>query len=177
MKMFTLLKSDLVRTWREFQFHILNQLRWITTWALWLFEANTFFLPGDGVISGFVERLGLLPSLLLRLCSSPTSHYPMMMLPSGQAVPVLPGPVQMPSVINVRPRLPSPHCTTFQIQFPKTATFWSWLFTPVCLFARGGFPPAGPTDVHGTKHSWDPRPASRRQQQRLQLPLWLQHQL
>lgn len=25
----------------------------------------------------------------------------MMMLPSGQAVPVLPGPVQMPSVINV----------------------------------------------------------------------------
>ncbi|XP_056279160.1 cyclic AMP-dependent transcription factor ATF-7a isoform X2 [Pseudoliparis swirei] len=35
---------------------------------------------------------------------SPTSHYPMMMLPSGQAVPVLPGPGQMPSVINlVRP--------------------------------------------------------------------------
>uniref|UniRef100_A0A671YFX0 Cyclic AMP-dependent transcription factor ATF-7 n=1 Tax=Sparus aurata TaxID=8175 RepID=A0A671YFX0_SPAAU len=33
--------------------------------------------------------------------SSPTSHYPMMMLPSGQAVPVLPGPVQMPSVINL----------------------------------------------------------------------------
>nr|XP_046252972.1 cyclic AMP-dependent transcription factor ATF-7a isoform X3 [Scatophagus argus] len=32
---------------------------------------------------------------------SPTSHYPMMMLPSGQAVPVLPGPVQMPSVINL----------------------------------------------------------------------------
>lgn len=39
---------------------------------------------------------------LLCLSSSPTSHYPMMMLPSGQAVPVLPGPVQMPSVINVR---------------------------------------------------------------------------
>ncbi|XP_075882487.1 cyclic AMP-dependent transcription factor ATF-7a isoform X2 [Nelusetta ayraudi] len=33
--------------------------------------------------------------------SSPTSHYPMMMLPSGQAVPVLPGPGQMPSVINL----------------------------------------------------------------------------
>lgn len=26
----------------------------------------------------------------------------MMMLPTGQAVPVLPGPVQIPSVINVR---------------------------------------------------------------------------
>ncbi|XP_062248141.1 cyclic AMP-dependent transcription factor ATF-7a isoform X1 [Platichthys flesus] len=33
--------------------------------------------------------------------SSPTSHYPMMMLPSGQAVPLLPGPVQIPSVINL----------------------------------------------------------------------------
>ncbi|XP_059189397.1 cyclic AMP-dependent transcription factor ATF-7a isoform X2 [Centropristis striata] len=36
-----------------------------------------------------------------RTLGSPTSHYPMMMLPSGQAVPVLPGPVQMPSVINL----------------------------------------------------------------------------
>ncbi|RVE70487.1 hypothetical protein OJAV_G00064970 [Oryzias javanicus] len=34
-----------------------------------------------------------------RTLGSPTSHYPMMMLPSGQAVPVLPGPV--PSVINL----------------------------------------------------------------------------
>ncbi|XP_035512057.1 cyclic AMP-dependent transcription factor ATF-7a isoform X2 [Morone saxatilis] len=34
-----------------------------------------------------------------RTLGSPTSHYPMMMLPSGQAVPVLPGPVQ--SVINL----------------------------------------------------------------------------
>ncbi|XP_068603989.1 cyclic AMP-dependent transcription factor ATF-7a [Brachionichthys hirsutus] len=32
---------------------------------------------------------------------SPTSHYPMMMLPSGQAVPVLPGPGHIPSVINL----------------------------------------------------------------------------
>lgn len=39
---------------------------------------------------------------VLSMSSSPTSHYPMMMLPSGQAVPVLPGPGQMPSVINVR---------------------------------------------------------------------------
>ncbi|XP_037130670.1 cyclic AMP-dependent transcription factor ATF-7a isoform X3 [Syngnathus acus] len=36
-----------------------------------------------------------------RTLGSPTSHYPMMMLPSGQAVPVLPGPVQIPSVINL----------------------------------------------------------------------------
>lgn len=44
------------------------------------------------------------PSAPFHVClsSSPTSHYPMMMLPNGQAVPVLPGPVQMPSVINVR---------------------------------------------------------------------------
>lgn len=41
--------------------------------------------------------------LLVFLSSSPTSHYPMMMLPSGQAVPLLPGPVHVPSVINVRP--------------------------------------------------------------------------
>ncbi|CAL8259283.1 unnamed protein product [Gadus morhua 'NCC'] len=36
-----------------------------------------------------------------RTLGSPTSHYPMMMLPNGHAVPVLPGPVQMPSVINL----------------------------------------------------------------------------
>ncbi|KAG7519065.1 cyclic AMP-dependent transcription factor ATF-7-like isoform X1 [Solea senegalensis] len=36
-----------------------------------------------------------------RTLGSPTSHYPMMMLPSGQAVPLLPGPVQIPSVINL----------------------------------------------------------------------------
>ncbi|KAF7654273.1 hypothetical protein LDENG_00071700 [Lucifuga dentata] len=36
-----------------------------------------------------------------RTLGSPTSHYPMMMLASGQAIPVLPGPVQMPSVINL----------------------------------------------------------------------------
>nr|XP_040049547.1 cyclic AMP-dependent transcription factor ATF-7a isoform X2 [Gasterosteus aculeatus aculeatus] len=36
-----------------------------------------------------------------RNLGSPTSHYPMMMLPSGQAVPVLPGPIQIPSVINL----------------------------------------------------------------------------
>ncbi|XP_077368329.1 cyclic AMP-dependent transcription factor ATF-7a isoform X5 [Festucalex cinctus] len=36
-----------------------------------------------------------------RTLGSPTSHYPMMMLPSGQAVPVLPGPIHMPSVINL----------------------------------------------------------------------------
>ncbi|XP_061661526.1 cyclic AMP-dependent transcription factor ATF-7a isoform X3 [Syngnathoides biaculeatus] len=36
-----------------------------------------------------------------RTLGSPTSHYSMMMLPSGQAVPVLPGPVQMQSVINL----------------------------------------------------------------------------
>ncbi|XP_008411783.1 cyclic AMP-dependent transcription factor ATF-7a isoform X3 [Poecilia reticulata] len=36
-----------------------------------------------------------------RTLGSPTSHYPMMMLPTGQAVPVLPGPVQIPSVINL----------------------------------------------------------------------------
>ncbi len=32
---------------------------------------------------------------------SPTVPYPMMMLPNGQTVPVLPGPMQMPSVISV----------------------------------------------------------------------------
>ncbi|XP_021176187.1 cyclic AMP-dependent transcription factor ATF-7a isoform X1 [Fundulus heteroclitus] len=36
-----------------------------------------------------------------RTLGSPTSHYPMMMLPTGQAVPVLPGPAQIPSVINL----------------------------------------------------------------------------
>ncbi|XP_034028210.1 cyclic AMP-dependent transcription factor ATF-7a isoform X2 [Thalassophryne amazonica] len=36
-----------------------------------------------------------------RTLGSPTSHYPMMMFPTGPAVPVLPGPVQMPSVINL----------------------------------------------------------------------------
>ncbi|XP_074500599.1 cyclic AMP-dependent transcription factor ATF-7a isoform X1 [Sebastes fasciatus] len=36
-----------------------------------------------------------------RTLGSPTSHYPMMMLPSGQAVPVLPGPLHMQSVINL----------------------------------------------------------------------------
>uniref|UniRef100_A0A3Q3F614 Cyclic AMP-dependent transcription factor ATF-7 n=3 Tax=Kryptolebias marmoratus TaxID=37003 RepID=A0A3Q3F614_KRYMA len=36
-----------------------------------------------------------------RTLGSPTSHYPMMMLPSGQPVPVLPGPVHIPSVINL----------------------------------------------------------------------------
>ncbi|KAM9344292.1 cyclic AMP-dependent transcription factor ATF-7a isoform 1-T1 [Pholidichthys leucotaenia] len=45
-----------------------------------------------------------------RTLGSPTSHYPMMMLPSGQAVPVLPGPVQIPSVINLaRPMCMVPH--------------------------------------------------------------------
>lgn len=39
---------------------------------------------------------------MLCLCSSPTSHYPMMMLPTGPALSVLPGPVHIPSVINVR---------------------------------------------------------------------------
>lgn len=38
----------------------------------------------------------------LYLCSSPTSHYPMMMLPTGPALSVLPGPVHIPSVINVK---------------------------------------------------------------------------
>lgn len=59
----------------------------------------------------------------------------------------------------------------------QNSYIWLGLFTPVCLFVCGVFPSAGPTDVHGTKHSWDPRPTSRRQQQRLQLPFWLQHQL
>ncbi|XP_061843009.1 cyclic AMP-dependent transcription factor ATF-7a isoform X2 [Nerophis lumbriciformis] len=36
-----------------------------------------------------------------RTLGSPTSHYPMMMLHSGQAMTVLPGPVQIPSVINL----------------------------------------------------------------------------
>ncbi|XP_077456660.1 cyclic AMP-dependent transcription factor ATF-7a isoform X2 [Stigmatopora argus] len=36
-----------------------------------------------------------------RTLGSPTSHYSMMMLPSGQAVPVLPSPIQMPSVISL----------------------------------------------------------------------------
>ncbi|XP_013874985.1 cyclic AMP-dependent transcription factor ATF-7a [Austrofundulus limnaeus] len=36
-----------------------------------------------------------------RTLGSPTSHYPMMMLPSGQPVPLLPGPVHIPSVINL----------------------------------------------------------------------------
>lgn len=100
----------------------------------------------------------------------------MMMLPSGQAVPVLPGPVQIPSVINVGLLLPLPHRSTFSIHL-ENAYICFPLFTPVCFCACGVFPPAGSTDVHGTKHSWDPRPTSGRQQQRLQLPLWLQHQL
>ncbi|XP_031421625.2 cyclic AMP-dependent transcription factor ATF-7a isoform X3 [Clupea harengus] len=33
--------------------------------------------------------------------SSPTGPYPMMMLPNGQTVPVLPGPMHMPSVISL----------------------------------------------------------------------------
>ncbi|KAK1801893.1 hypothetical protein P4O66_022527 [Electrophorus voltai] len=36
-----------------------------------------------------------------RTLGSPTGPYPMMMFPSGQTVPVLPGPVQMPSVISL----------------------------------------------------------------------------
>lgn len=36
-----------------------------------------------------------------RTLGSPTSHYPMMMFPTGQAMQVLPGPVQIPSVINL----------------------------------------------------------------------------
>ncbi|KAG9269770.1 cyclic AMP-dependent transcription factor ATF-7 isoform X1 [Astyanax mexicanus] len=36
-----------------------------------------------------------------RTLGSPTGPYPMMMLPNGQAVPLLPGPVQMPSVISL----------------------------------------------------------------------------
>ncbi|XP_067302163.1 cyclic AMP-dependent transcription factor ATF-7a isoform X2 [Pseudorasbora parva] len=35
-----------------------------------------------------------------RTLGSPTVPYPMMMLPNGQTVPVLPGPMQMPSVIS-----------------------------------------------------------------------------
>lgn len=37
--------------------------------------------------------------------------------------------------------------------------------------------PAGPTHVYGTQHSWHPWSPSGRQQQRLKLPLWLQHPL
>ncbi|XP_076028145.1 cyclic AMP-dependent transcription factor ATF-7a isoform X4 [Genypterus blacodes] len=36
-----------------------------------------------------------------RTLGSPTSHYPMMMFPTGQALPVLPGPMHIPSVINL----------------------------------------------------------------------------
>ncbi|KAI2649690.1 Cyclic AMP-dependent transcription factor ATF-7 [Labeo rohita] len=36
-----------------------------------------------------------------RTLGSPTVPYPMMMLPNGQTVPVLPGPMQMPSVISL----------------------------------------------------------------------------
>ncbi|KAL6483059.1 hypothetical protein MHYP_G00079310 [Metynnis hypsauchen] len=36
-----------------------------------------------------------------RTLGSPTGPYPVMMLPNGQAVPVLPGPMQMPSVISL----------------------------------------------------------------------------
>ncbi|XP_041954756.1 cyclic AMP-dependent transcription factor ATF-7a isoform X2 [Alosa sapidissima] len=36
-----------------------------------------------------------------RQLGSPTGPYPMMMLPNGQTVPVLPGPMQMPSVISL----------------------------------------------------------------------------
>ncbi|KAA0707161.1 Cyclic AMP-dependent transcription factor ATF-7 [Triplophysa tibetana] len=36
-----------------------------------------------------------------RTLGSPTGLYPMMMLPNGQTVPVLPGPMQMPSVISL----------------------------------------------------------------------------
>ncbi|XP_076874691.1 cyclic AMP-dependent transcription factor ATF-7a isoform X3 [Brachyhypopomus gauderio] len=36
-----------------------------------------------------------------RTLGSPTGPYPMMMLPNGQTLPVLPGPVQMPSVISL----------------------------------------------------------------------------
>ncbi|KAJ8370042.1 hypothetical protein SKAU_G00100700 [Synaphobranchus kaupii] len=43
-----------------------------------------------------------------RQLGSPTGPYPMMMhLPNGQAVPVLPGPVQMPSVISLARPMPT----------------------------------------------------------------------
>lgn len=99
--------------------------------------------------------------LPVRLSSSPTSHYPMMMLPSGQAVPVLPGPGQMPSVINVRQtnslNMLNVNCITKKlIHAVKT-----------CVFIYLIWSPAGPTHEYGTQHSWNPRSSSGRQQQRL----------
>ncbi|XP_028308152.1 cyclic AMP-dependent transcription factor ATF-7a isoform X1 [Gouania willdenowi] len=45
-----------------------------------------------------------------RTLCSPTSHYPMMMFPTGQGVPVLPGPMHIPSVINLaRPLCMAPN--------------------------------------------------------------------
>ncbi|KAG7283846.1 hypothetical protein CRUP_034033 [Coryphaenoides rupestris] len=53
--------------------------------------------PRSSAPTPTIVRPGSLPLHL----GSPTSHYPMMMLPNGHAVPVLPGPVQMHSVINL----------------------------------------------------------------------------
>lgn len=97
-----LLKSDF-RVWAVFVFK--NCISWTSNdgWkhGFCRFEVNTYFLNGDSVMLQKLKEFICFMSLLC-LSSSPTSHYPMMMLPSGQAVPVLPGPVQMPSVINVR---------------------------------------------------------------------------
>lgn len=74
-------------------------------WVKKNYPSRDFFLSASTILQRAVSRNWITFSFLvslLHLSSSPTSHYPMMMLPSGQAVPVLPGPVQMPSVINVR---------------------------------------------------------------------------
>lgn len=60
----------------------------------------------------------------------------MMMLPSGQAVPVLPGPVQIPSVINVGLRLPSPHRATFSIHLENGYIFFLCVSVLVVCFLQ-----------------------------------------
>lgn len=71
----------------------------------------------------------------------------MMMFPSGQAVPVLPGPVQMPSVINVRQ---NSSVSMFSMLY---FNFIAKKFVQVvntCVFMCLIWSSAGPARVHGT---------------------------
>lgn len=66
---------------------------WMLTWG--------YFSNFQDLSLTFFSNCLLFPlSLYFFPSSSPTSHYPMMMLPTGQALPLLPSPVH--SVINVR---------------------------------------------------------------------------
>lgn len=96
---------------------------------------------------------------------SPTGPYPMMMLPNGQTVPVLPGPVQMPSVISVSSGL-VPWVLWQYKQKQKVRSYWL-----TCVFRSL----AGPTrHVYGAQHSRNPGSSAGGEQQRIVLAVQLQ---